>query len=739
MSIKSLLVILLAMCPLLLQAQIVSDTVYEQSREEKFSLPAVNVYWAGSQIGTTTNADGKFELYKPDKYNKLVISFVGFMPDTLFLDKPVSNLEVILKPGSDLDEIRIVHRAPGTIIDRLDPIQTEKITYAELCKAACCNLSESFNTNASVDAYYSNAVTGARQIRLLGLDGTYVQLLTENIPNMRGIATSYGLTYIPGPWMEGIMVSKGTSSVKNGYESIAGQINVEYLKPNVADRLLLNLFGSSAGRSEANIVASHNFSSKLSTLILGHFSNDFVKEDHNGDNFLDEPLYTQYNLLNRWYYATDHIRMHAGWKLLSEERTSGSLDFIKNEPRDVDHPYGIGITTKRAEAFLKLGYVFNNELNSSFGSINSFSYHKQKSFFGLRSYMGDQFNYYLNLMYQTDLVNASHNLTTGLSLNLDDYTEQLDGIDSGRREVVPGIYSEYNYKPSEHLTLLAGLRLDYHNLYGLMFTPRIHTRFDIQGHTHFRLSVGKGYRSPLILAENNHFLANSREIIIGENIRQEEAWNFGASITHFIPLGVQPMSISLEAYRTQFIEQVIVDLDSDVNQVRFNNLDGESYSNNLQAEVTTQFLKGLETKIAFRYSDVRYTIGNELMIKPLVSKYKGLLVASYQTPLKKWQFDLTFQLNGPGRIPSTKANPESYRMEETFDPYGIVNVQVTKYFRTWELYLGVENLTNYRQIHSVLAANEPFGEYFDSSLIWGPLHGRKIYLGLRLRIENPDN
>jgi outer membrane receptor protein involved in Fe transport len=272
-----------------------------------------------------------------------------------------------------------------------------------------------------------------------------------------------------------------------------------------------------------------------------------------------------------------------------------------------------------------------------------------------------------------------------------------------------------------------------------MFTPRIHTRFDIQGHTHFRLSVGKGYRSPLILAENNHFLANSREIIIGENIRQEEAWNFGASITHFIPLGVQPMSISLEAYRTQFIEQVIVDLDSDVNQVRFNNLDGESYSNNLQAEVTTQFLKGLETKIAFRYSDVRYTIGNELMIKPLVSKYKGLLVASYQTPLKKWQFDLTFQLNGPGRIPSTKANPESYRMEETFDPYGIVNVQVTKYFRTWELYLGVENLTNYRQIHSVLAANEPFGEYFDSSLIWGPLHGRKIYLGLRLRIENPDN
>jgi outer membrane receptor for ferrienterochelin and colicin len=341
-------------------------------------------------------------------------------------------------------------------------------------------------------------------------------------------------------------------------------------------------------------------------------------------------------------------------------------------------------------------------------------------------------------MYQTDLVNDRHNLTSGFSLNLDQYDERLDGAESGRREVVPGIYTEYNFKPSEHFTLLAGLRLDHHNLFGLMFTPRVHTRFDIEGHTHFRLSAGKGYRSPLILAENNHFLANSREITIADNLRQEEAWNFGASITHYVPVGVQPMAITLEAYRTQFVEQVVVDLDSDVNQVRFYNLNGVSFSNNLQAEVTAQFLKGLETKVAFRFSDVRYTIGEELLIKPLVSKYKGLFVASYQTPLKKWQFDLTLQLNGPGRIPSTIANPEPYRMAETFNPYGIVNAQITKYFRTWEVYVGVENLTNYRQMHSVIAGNDPFGDYFDSSLIWGPLHGRKIYIGLRFRIENPE-
>lgn len=738
MNFKILIFSLMFVWPLTLAGQMVSGTVYEKSGDQKTTLPAVNVHWAGSQIGTTSNEKGYFELYKPEKYSQLVFSFVGYNPDTVYLEGTRSGLEIFLVPGTEISEVRIVQRNSGTYIDRLDPVRTEKITYAELCKAACCNLSESFTTNASVDTYYSNAITGAKQIRLLGLDGTYVQLLAENIPTMRGIASSYGLTYIPGPWMEGIMISKGTSSVKNGYESIAGQINVEYLKPDKADKLLLNLFLSDAGRKETNVVVSHSFNPRLSTLVLGNISDDRRKEDHNHDMFLDEPVYTQYNLLNRWYYAGNHIRMHAGFKLLKEDRYSGQMDFDRKHVRDIDHPYGIGVLTDRAEGFLKLGYVLNNSLNSSFGSINSVSYHKQDSFYGLRNYKGNQFNYYLNLMYQTDLKNSKHNLTSGFSLNLDNYRESLDLLQTGRKELVPGIYSEYNFKPSEHFTLLAGMRLDYHNLYGLMFTPRIHARFDIQGHTHFRLSAGKGYRSPLILAENNHFLANSRKIIISDSIRQEEAWNFGINITHYIPLGIQPMAVSLEAYRTDFLEQVIVDLDSDVNEVRFYNLDGKSFSNNLQLEITSQFLKGLDAKVAVRYTDVKYTIGGELRTKPLVSRYKGLFVASYQTPLKKWQFDFTWQLNGPGRIPSTAANPEGYRMEDRFPAYSIINLQVTKYFRTWEIYTGVENLTNFRQSFSVLGADQPFGEYFDSSLIWGPLHGRKIYVGLRFRIERDE-
>jgi outer membrane cobalamin receptor len=720
--------------PSALLAQKVSGTVAEKINDVKVPLPAVNVHWSGSQVGTTTDSIGKFELQKLESYTKLVFSFVGYQSDTIEVLSAPANLEIILLPGTNIDEVTIAQRSQGAHIDRLAAIQTEEITYAELCKAACCNLAESFTTNASVDTYYANAVTGARQIRLLGLDGIYVQLLTENIPNMRGIASTYGLTYVPGPWMEGIMISKGTSSVKNGYESIAGQINVEYLKPISADKLLLNLFLSNAGRKEANFATSVKLSDKLSTLLLGHFSDDQTKEDHNADGFMDEPLYRQYNVLNRWYYSGDHLRMHAGVKLLKEDRYSGQLSYNKDVQRDIDHPYGIGILTKRAEGFLKLGYVFNNAQKSSFGSINSISWHDQNSFYGIRNYQGNQLNYYLNLMYETNLFNDQNTLVSGFSFNLDNYGEQLDTINSSRFERVPGFYSEYSFKPSEHFNLMAGVRLDIHNLYGVMFTPRLHARYDINGNTHFRLSAGKGFRSPMVLAENNHFLANSRNILIDPNLKQEEAWNYGLNITQYIPVGVQPMSVSLEAYRTDFLEQIIVDLDTSVDEVRFSNLSGKSYSNNFQIEVGSQFIKGLDTKVAFRFTDVRYDQNQILVTKPLVSRYKGLVVASYQTRLKKWQFDVTWQLNGPGRIPSTINNPEAYRMSDTFDAYQIINLQITKYFKTWEVYGGVENLTDFRQMHAVIGGDQPFGEYFDSSMIWGPLHGRKVFIGFRYRI-----
>lgn len=719
-------------------AQIVSGVVYGKQSENELTLPGVNVHWAESTIGTITNDQGVFELFKPSKYSKLVFSFVGYTSDTIYIDKASNDLKITLVAGENLDAIQIIERTPGTHIDRLNPILTEKITSAELCKAACCNLSESFETNASVDAYYANAATGARQIRLLGLDGQYVQMLTENIPNMRGLAKPYGLAYIPGPWMEGISVSKGTSSVKSGYESITGQINIEYLKPETADLFYFNAFASTMGRTETNLAGSVILNNKLSTLLLAHVSGNKQRDDFSGDGFMDYPLVSQYNFLNRWRYAGEHLQLIMGVKALKEQRISGQMDFEPDGQRGLDYPYGIGIETERLEGFLKVAYMFNNDLNSNFGSIYSFTGHNQDSYFGLRDYNAVERNLYVNLMFQTDIVNEKHNLTSGFSLVRDVLNEFLDEEELNFTESVPGVFTEYAFNPNPKITLLGGLRFDYSSIYGIAFTPRLHGRYSPGASTTFRFSTGKGYRTPHVLAEQNHFLASSRRIIINDDFDREEAWNYGLSMTQYIGTGPRQLTLNLEAYRTSFMHQVIMDLDSSVDEVRFYNLDGKSFSNNYQVEVSANLFKGLESRVALRYSDVRYEWNGELLFKPLVSKYKGLVNFSYTTPLKKWQIDYTLQINGPGRIPDTSGNPVDYQLDSEFPSYSIMNAQITKYFKTWNIYVGAENLTGFRQENPVLAADQPFGEFFDASLIWGPIDGRKIYAGLRFAIGREE-
>ncbi len=736
---KSILLIVILFIPIIfINAQMVKGTVFETREGERLELPAVNIHWAGSAIGTSTDENGKFELIKPAKYSKLVFSFVGYKTDTLIIDQVITGIEVFLIPGEMLDEISIIERAVGSHISRLDAIQTEKITGVELGKAACCNLAESFETNASVDAYYANAATGAKQIRLLGLDGQYVQMLTENIPNLRGLAMPYGLVYIPGTWMEAINVSKGTSSVKNGYESITGQINIEYLKPNTADHFFFNALANTAGKRESNLVGSVDVGDRLSTLILAHVEDNSLKSDFQNDGFLDHPLLRQYNFLNRWRFGSEHIQFRVGVKAIDETRTSGQVDFDPDGPRGLDRPYGIGIKTERYEVFAKLAYLFNNRLNSNFGSIYSFNHHTQDSYFGMRDYKATEQNLYINLMFQTDIMNKKHKLTSGLSLVHDNLNESLDGLDMETRETVPGIFTEYGFNPNPRMTLLGGIRLDFNSIYGMALTPRLHARYDVTSSSTLRLSAGKGYRTPHVLAEQNHFLASSRRIVLQEDFDREEAWNYGINLTQYVGSGPRQMTISLEAYRTSFINQVIMDLDSSVDEVRFYNLDGRSFSNNYQAEISYDPFRGLDTKIAFRYTDVRYDWNGELTVKPLVSKYKGLFNLSYMTPLKKWQVDYTIQLNGPGRIPFTTDNPVEYQLDTEFPAFTIMNAQLTKYFKTWNIYVGAENLTDFRQDNPVLAADKPFGEHFDASMIWGPVDGRKIYVGVRFGISRSD-
>ena len=728
------LIIILIFFAITAQAKEVKGHVFDDNDQP---IIGANVYWEGTQQGTTTDVDGAFKLKTREGANKLVVSYIGY--ETFVL--PVTNvdepLKIKLKGEVALEEVVISERKIGTIASRTSVLQTQKITYDELCRAACCNLAESFETNPSVDVSYADAATGARQIKLLGLAGTYVQMLTENYPNFRGAASLYGLDYVPGAWMESIQVSKGTSSVKNGYEALAGQINVEFKKPPTADIFSVNLFGSDAGRYEGNADASWHINDKVSTGLLVHYSNDKKQHDGNDDGFLDTPLREQVNLMNRWYHKLDKYVAQYGVRYLHESRTGGQA----TKHHDFVDPYKVHLNTNRAELYTKQAYIIDNEKVESVALILSGSYHEQKSMYDRTPYNVYQNNVYASLLYEKEF-SPAHSLSTGLSMNYDGFNENLLQNDVrnvfDRTEVVPGAYLQYTYNLNDKLIVLGGIRADYSSLYDFFVTPRVHIKYNPFDWFHVRVSAGKGFRTANILAENNFLLSSSRKMNIADNLDQEEAWNTGVNLAFYIPLFGKELTLNGEWYYTNFLKQVVVDMDSDPHAVSFYNLDGKSYSNSFQVEATYPFFRGFTLTAAYRYTDAKTDYRNaegvtQRLKKPLVSDYKGLLTASYQTPLKKWQFDLTGQFNGGGRMPAPDATNPLWKSD--FNAYTVVNAQITKYFRRWSVYIGAENLFDYKQSHPIIDAENPRGDNFDGSMVWGPVHGRKIYAGLRFNIS----
>lgn len=726
----------------------VSGQVVELTEGREQAVAGANVYWAHTTTGVSTDVEGRFELPWPSDQAALVISFVGYRSDTLHLTKVSQQLKIALQADSQLDEVTVAARQAGTHLSRLNPITTMEITSAELCKAACCSLAESFETNASVDVSYTDAATGAKQIQLLGLSGTYVQMLTENMPTSRGLAAAYGLDFVPGPWMESIQVSKGAASVTNGYESLTGQINVQYKTPATSDALFLNGFVSSSGRLESNANTGFKVGEKWNSAVLLHASTDARENDHNHDGFLDEPLTRRYIFMNRWETRpTSQLFTQFGVKMLDEERTGGQSAYSRNRAAEDQDAFGITIDTRNLEAFFKTGYTFPGDPESSVAIIANFSHHNQGSQYGRTHYDATQNYLATNLILASRFGDSDqHKYTTGLSFLYDDLDEELQGDlsriqapDGSRTEQVAGAYFQYTYSLPERLTLLAGLRGDYHNQYGSFVTPRLHLRYSPNDHWVLRASAGAGYRTPNALAENNPYLASSRSLYIQPDLEMEKGWNYGINLSRYLHLGLRELTLNAEYYHTRFDNQLVTDLDQSAREVHFYNLDGRSYSNVFQAEASMEVLRGLDVVAAWRINDVKVTTNNQLRRKALQGRYRGLFNLSYATPLPRWQIDFTTQFNGPGRIPSTAENPVDLQRPERFEAFQVFNAQITRYLRRWDFYLGVENIGNYTQANPIIAPESPFSEHFDASLIWGPLMGRKVYFGFRFSIDRPDS
>ena len=714
----------------------------EAENHRTIPLIGANVYWLGTTVGATTDINGEFVIEQNEGNSKLVISYIGYQNDTVDTEGK-EWIDIHLKASVTLDEVKVVRRQKSTQISYINPIKVENIDDHELLKAACCNLSESFETNPSVDVSFTDAVTGTRQIQMLGLAGPYVQITRENLPDIRGLSAIYGLTYIPGAWIESIQLNKGTGSVANGFESVTGQINVELRKPEEDDRLYLNLYGNEEGRLEANANLAHQLSEKWSTGLLLHAKDNSVKRDKNHDGFLDNPTGNNLIALHRWNYE-DSNRMHfqIGMKVTHIDNIGGQTGFKPAEDALTTNKWGMHLNMQRLEGWAKLGRVFEEMPWKTVGFQLSGTSHSQDSYFGMNEYEAGQNTLYANLLYQSIIVNTGHKFRTGTSLQYDKYKESLNDSVFTRNELVPGAFFEYTYNYQDKFNAVAGIRTDYHNVYGLFITPRLHLRYLITEDIVLRASGGRGQRTASILSENNGLLASSRQIvIIGDadnkpyGLEPEVAWNYGANVTFLLDINHHHGSISFDFYRTDFKNQVIVDLDQEPQKALFYNLKGKSFSNSFQAQADYELIERLDVRLAYRWFDVRTTYSGKLLRKPLVARHRAFINTAYETS-NHWKFDLTLNWQGEKRIPNTGSNPEEYRLPERSPDFILMNAQISKAWKDkFEVYAGAENLLNFKQSNPILASDQPFGPYFDSTLIWGPIFGRNIYMGIRYRIK----
>lgn len=713
----------------------------DSGEEELFG---AQIYWLNTSEGALSGEKGEFSIPRIDGKNQLCIQYVG-SADTIEVPEGQDFVEVKLDtreptgPDTELGEVKIEDRLKSSGFSKLDPKGVELIREAEFRKAACCNLSESFETNPSVDASFTDAVTGARQIKMLGLSGSYVALTAENMPLMSGLASVSGLSTIPSTWVRSIQLSKGTGSVVNGFEGIAGQINVDHYLPGAEEALILNGFVNNGGRLEGNAVYNAKISNVVGTNLMAHIGDVSRLNDRNEDGFLDMPLKKAFSLMNRWkFQGIRGVMGQVNVKASRSRNRSGQVNYYSEDLVAAIPYYNYENSTDHYQAFAKMGYLSPKDPLRSVGTQWMVLHHDQQAIFGGRKLNTRQNAFYGNLIAQYPLGGEKHMMKTGLSTRIDDFRESiqwssLDSANFDRRESVSGVFAEYTYEPSAKMTLVLGIRGDIHNYYGTFMTPRLHFRYALTETTSLRVSAGRGQRSPNVLTDNLGLLASSRTWnftsttpgLPGYGLLPEIGWNFGGSITQDFTIDYREGYVKADFYRTQFNQQVILDRETP-GELSVYPLEGISFANSFLIEASYELIKRLDLRLAYRFYDVQTKYREGLLQQPFNSSHRGFVNLGYKTRKKGFSFDYTFQYIGPQRVPGLEDSPS----------FTMMNAQINKEIgKNLEVYLGGENLMDYRQENPIIDAQNPFGPDFDATMIWGPVFGRNVYAGFRLKIK----
>lgn len=717
------------------------------------TLAGAFVMWADNSEATTTDNEGVFELPKKAKNATLIIRFVGHEEQKIEVLPNDNFLKIKLKGSTNLSTVIVQGQRGGNTVSTIATRHLETISQGELLKDACCNLSESFERNGSVDVSYQDGVTGAKEIQMLGLRGIYTQLLVENRPALSGLATPYALEYLPGTWLESIQISKGAGSVVNGFSAMTGSINSEIVKPAKDKPIFVNVYADNFQRFEGNLHLNKKFSPHFSSGLLLHGNILENEIDHNGDGFLEMPLKKQINAMWRNFYESDLLHAQFSVQGISENRRSGTLSNLTATPQ-----YRVAQQTNRVEAFAKLAYKGFSERYRSLGSQWSGLYHDLQSAYGSRyRHNGTQRSFYGNVMYNTIFSTTDHKISTGASFQYDDFQEFLNENNLSRTDKIVGAYAEYTYsRPAPEkaadlndLVIIAAARADYFNRFGLQFVPRLNVKYNFSEDEVIRFAAGRGVRVANVLAENIYTLITNRNIQIANDLRLEDAWNFGLNYVKTWEFSnTKNIRLSADIFHTTFENQIVTDFDSDASSIKFYNLVGKSYSNSALVMLNVEgLLRGVSAKAAYKFNDVRTDFGGTLRDVPLVPRHRTLLTVDYETPNKRLMINTTWQWIGNQRIVINPNLPAHYHnhFDETVHEtlmsgktpsYSLFNAQITYRPReNWSIYLGAENLGSYTQHTPIIAADNPESPFFDATQLYAPMMGRRIYMGFRWHLN----
>lgn len=730
--------------PVLLTAQSIKGKV---SNNKDTPLIGANVYWIGSSVGTITNIDGEFEVSTKGITKKLLVaSYVGHTADTIKVTNE-KYIEFSLDEDASSETVKVYANKPGVIISDSEGARNEQLTQTELKKDACCDLAGSFGSQSSVQQQTTNVITNSKELQILGLSGIYNQVLIDGLPMIQGLSYTYGISSIPGTLIDNIFISIGANSVLQGYESITGQINVVTKDPRDTDKLYLNAYINNFMEKQLNA----NYAvkgDKWSNLTAFHTTQKADKVDRDKDNFLDVPQITRYSLFNKLQYSQYEalgFSTMLNLRFLNENRVGGQTNYNSETDKGSTSVYGQSVDITQPEYWSKSTYRFDE--HSAITLFSSGYYQDQNSFFGTVNYDATQTNSYNNIQYEYDY--DTHSLKAGLSYRYMELDENIDFTDTllkrtyagnyNKLEQIPGVFIENTLNLFEDdLTWIAGIRADNHNQFGTIVTPRTTLRYSLSENTTARVNIGTGWRTSNLFSENINLLASSRDVIFQEDLKPEKALNYGFNLIQKFNSDNSDITghITADFYRTEFQNQIFPDYDTSPKQAFIQNFEGKSISNGFQLEGLVKLWEELELKSGYSYLDVTREVNGETQQLPFIPKHKVLFTVNYVPTDGNYQIDARLNWFGEKRLPNTKSNPVEYQRPDFSEQYVVANAQFTYFFDELEVYVGCENLLDFRQERPIISWENPFSPYFDTSSVWGPTRGREIYLGIRYTLGN---